>query len=86
MTLPIPNQNELIVDRNGRMSLAWRRFLAQIGQAAPSTPAPEPVTLGTVVGLDGIAVYGDLSTGLRIGLTGSPDSLPAVMARISMRC
>ena len=72
MTLPIPNQNERIVDAQGRMSLAWRRFLAQIGQAAPSTPAPEPVALGTVIGLDPIQVTGDLSTVLRIAYTGDP--------------
>jgi hypothetical protein len=75
----LPNPDEAIIDRQGRMSNYWRRYfqdhrgetvnLTQIVQQIQQTAQP-PVHLGTVIGLDGIQVTGDLSTQLVIRFPG----------------
>jgi hypothetical protein len=54
------------------MSPAWRRFLSQVGTSTTTTAAAAPptITLGDVIGLNGIAISGDLSSGLKIRFSG----------------
>jgi hypothetical protein len=76
----LPNPDEAIIDRQGRMSNYWRRYfqehsgetvnLTQIVQQIQQTVQNPPTQVGTVIGLDGIVVTGNLSSQLVISFPG----------------